>query len=63
MNVLKGNIIQLKPEFQDSGDENYTFFATSDMEKGRVTVSCYGGSLPIMPSYVITEDMIETVTA
>lgn len=74
MNVLKGNIIQLKPEYQDPGDENYTFVATSDMEKGRVTVICYSvpgdpcfayalGSPSFHPQYVITEDMIETVTA
>jgi len=52
MNIVKGQQVSIKPEFQDSGDSSYTWIAVDDSEKGRVTISPIDTGLSIAPQYV-----------
>ena len=35
---LKGDIVKILPEFQDPGDDEYTWVVMTDEEKGRVDI-------------------------
>ncbi len=37
--IKAGDTVEIKPEWQDGGDSQYTWFAVDDEEKGRVTIS------------------------
>ncbi len=37
--IKRGDIVQIKPEWQDEGDDTYTWMAVDDEEKGRVSIS------------------------
>lgn len=39
MTIRKGDIVTIKPEFQDDGDSAFTWVARNDEEKGRVDIS------------------------
>lgn len=41
--ILKGQQIHIKPEWQDAGDEEYTWVALEDEDGGRVKI------MPLMP--------------
>ena len=59
MAIKTGQIIRFKPEFMDPGDENLTFVAIDDEEKGRVTVQAIS-DLPFTPNQVVPVHMIAT---
>lgn len=42
MTIKKGQQVFIKPEFQDSGDNKFTWFAVADEDGGRVMVECRG---------------------
>lgn len=50
---LKGDIVQILPEFQDEGDEEYIWTVLEDEEKGRVSISALNSQLRIAPVHVV----------
>jgi hypothetical protein len=54
----RGNQVEILPEFQDPGDDTFTWVVISDEEKGRVDISPINISLTIKPIYTVTVDQI-----
>ena len=58
MAIKKGDIVTLKPEWQDAGDAGITFRAIEDEDGGRVRIVAECG-LPLNPTSIVTVDMLE----
>lgn len=56
--IKKGDIVKIKPEWQDPGDEKFTWFAIEDEDGGRVRITPVDIGLPIPPNQVVTTDML-----
>jgi hypothetical protein len=61
MTILKGDIIKILPQWQDKGDDEYTWIARNDEEKGRVDISALELRAGIWPMQTVTVDMVEKV--
>lgn len=57
--IKKGDIVKIKKEFQDPGDEQYIWVAVDDEEKGRVTITPINIDLKIKPTSVVLRTMLE----
>jgi hypothetical protein len=49
----KGDVISILPEFQDNGDDQFTWVVLTDEEKGRVDVCPVNSSLLMKPVYTL----------
>jgi hypothetical protein len=58
---LKGNVVRILPQFQDSGDDEFTWVVLADEEKGRVDISAQDSLLKIRPIHTVQVDWIELV--
>lgn len=58
MTVKKGDQVFLKPEWQDSGDEKFHWFAVEDEDGGRVKISPAGTGLALAPVSVVQAEML-----
>lgn len=58
--VQKGDVVKLRPEYRDKGDEGITFIATENEDRGRVRVMAQLG-LSVNPTYVVTVSMLQEV--
>lgn len=56
--IKAGDIVKIKPEWQDEGDDKITFIAIEDEDGGRVRIEAQLG-LPLNPNEVVTTDMLE----
>lgn len=56
---LKGDIVKIKPEFQDLGDDEFTWVVLNDEEKGRADITAIDSQLAIKPIHVVQTDWIE----
>ncbi len=56
---LKGDIVRILPEFQDAGDDEFTWVVVSDEEKGRLDISAIDSPLTIKPVHIVQTDWIE----
>jgi hypothetical protein len=56
---LKGDIVKIRPEFQDEGDDQYTWVVLNDEEKGRVDISAIDSLLKITPIHIVQVDWLE----
>jgi len=56
--IHKRDIVYIKPEFMDEGDEKFTWIAIDDEEKGRVTISPLNLGLSIIPRQVVDVFML-----
>jgi hypothetical protein len=54
----KGDLVKIRPEWQDHGDETLEWFCLEDEDDGRVCIQPKLG-LPIEPNQVVSVDMIE----
>lgn len=57
--IKKGDRVRIKPEYQDDGDDKYTWHAVDDEDKGRVTVSPKDHPMSIKPTYVLQSDQVD----
>ncbi len=55
----KGDIVKILPEFQDKGDDEFTWVVLNDESKGRVDVSAIDSPLTIKPIHVVRTEWIE----
>jgi len=58
--IRKGDKVSIKPEFQDNGDDKFSWLAVDDQENNRVMISPIDTGLAIAPSYVVRVDMLVT---
>jgi hypothetical protein len=49
----KGDVVTILPEFQDDGDDQFTWMVLADEEKGRVDICPVNSSLRIKPVYTL----------
>ena len=58
--IRKGDILSIKPEWRDAGDEKFTWVARSDEEKGRLDISALELSkMPLWPIQTVRVEMVE----
>lgn len=55
---LRGDAVEILPEFQDDGDDEFLWVVVEDEEKGRVNITPIDIDLSIKPNYVVTVDQI-----
>lgn len=58
--IRKGQQIRIKPQWQDAGDQEFTWFAIEDEDGGRVKISPVIPSLSFPPVSVVDVRMIES---
>jgi hypothetical protein len=56
---ILGQVVTIKPEFQDCGDDQLTFVVASLDNYPRISLTVVEqGDMPIRPIYTVTESMI-----
>lgn len=58
--IKAGDVVKIKKQFQDAGDDKYTWVAVDDEEKGRVVITPKDHSMKIKPTYTVMVNMLET---
>lgn len=58
---LKGETVKIRPEFQDDGDDEFTWVVLNDEEKGRVDISAIDSPLTIKPVHTVQTEWIAHV--
>ena len=56
--IKKGDRIDILPQWQDEGDENYVWVATDDEENGRITICPISMPITIKPRSTVDVNMI-----
>lgn len=56
---IKGDVVKILPEFQDAGDDDFTWVVLNDEEKGRVDISAVNSPLTIKPIHIVQTEWIE----
>ncbi len=56
--VKQGDVVRIKPEYQDAGDSSYVWIAVDDESKGRVTISPVTIDMAIKPTQVVSVSML-----
>ena len=56
---LKGQVVKIRPEFQDDGDDEYTWVVLKDEEKGRVDISAIDSLLKIKPIHTVQVEWLD----
>ena len=56
---LKGETVKIRSEFQDDGDDKFTWVVLNDEEKGRVDISAIDSPLTIKPVHTVQTEWIE----
>lgn len=55
----RGDRVEILPEFQDSGDDQFVWIVLEDEEKGRVDISPIDIKLAIKPKYTLLTNQIK----
>lgn len=58
--IKRGDILRIKPEWADPGDDKIIFKATEDESKGRISIMAML-NLPVNPVQVVSTDMVEII--
>lgn len=56
--IKKDDRIDILPQWQDEGDENYVWVATDDEENGRITICPISMPITIKPRSTVDVNMI-----
>ena len=56
---LKGDIVKIKPEFQDSGDDEFTWLVINDEDKGRIDISAVNSPLKVKAIHTVQTEWID----
>jgi hypothetical protein len=56
--IKKGDRIDILPQWQDPGDENYVWVAVEDEEDGKVTISPISMEVAIKPCSTVFSDQV-----
>ena len=60
MTIKKGDIVRIKPEWQDPGDDKYTFVAIEDQQGDTVRIGCVDvwPDFPLIPNQLVRVSML-----
>ena len=53
------DIIRIRPEYQDEGDDSLVWIALEDEDGGRVRISPLNTGMKLPPNQVVSTEMIE----
>ena len=56
--IRKGQQVHIKPEWQDKGDDRFTWFALEDEDGGRVRIAPLMADFAIRPETVVETRML-----
>lgn len=59
--IRKYDVVEILGEFRDPGDEDFTWVALSDEDRGRVDIKPIDHPMRIKPVYTVTVDQIRTL--
>ncbi len=57
----RGNQVEILPEFQDEGDDSFTWIVLDDEEKGRVDITPIDINMKLKPIYTVKVEQIKHV--
>ena len=57
--IHRGDMLQIREEWRDPGDDEFTWVALEDEDGGRVLITPLGTGLSIPPRQVVTVEMVE----
>lgn len=60
--IKKGDLVEILKDYQDEGDDEFTWVAVDDEDKGRVTVSPINSTLTIKPTYVVNVEWVRNLS-
>jgi len=55
------DIVKIKPEYQDAGDQKLVWIAIEDEDGGRVRISPVNTGMKLPPNQVVTVEMLDLV--
>ena len=53
-----GDVLVIRPEWSDAGDEHFKWIAMEDEDGGRIRIQLMDTGLPLPPNQIVTIDMI-----
>lgn len=53
-----GDVVTIRPEWSDDGDEQFRWVAMEDEDGGRIRIQLMDTGLPLPPNQIVTIDMI-----
>lgn len=59
--IRKGDVVEILPEWQDNGDDQFTWVALSDAEKGRIDIQPSNHPMAIKPKYTLRVDQVRRI--
>ena len=59
--IRRGDRLRIRPEWQDPGDDEFTWIALEDEDGGRVRIAPLMPELNFPPNQVVTTGMVEQV--
>lgn len=59
MTIQSGDIVRIKPEYQDKGDDKFIWQAIEDADGDRVRIAPIATGLPFPPNYIVLLSMLE----
>jgi hypothetical protein len=51
--IQAGTQVHIRPEYQDSGDDQFFWVAVDNESKGRVTIAALNSPMSITPTHVV----------
>ncbi len=57
--IKKNDIIRIRPEFQDEGDDSLIWIALEDEDGGRVRIAPVNTGLKFPPNQIVKTEMID----
>jgi len=56
--IIKGQQVHVRPEWQDAGDDEFTWIALEDEDGGRVKIAALMPEFTILPRSVVETGML-----
>jgi len=56
--IKRGDLVTIKPEYRDEGDDSLTWIAVEDEDGGRIKIAATDTGMKFAPSYVVRTDML-----
>ena len=57
--IRKGDVIRIKPAWQDPGDDKFTWVPIEDEDGGRVRIAPTNTGLTFPPNQIVDTNMVE----
>ena len=57
--IKKADVVKIKQQYQDKGDESFTWVALEDEDGGRVRIAPLNTGLNFLPNEIVDTNMLE----